>query len=99
MYTGGSGAKCRICGLPCNGVIYCCLVYTFFTDVSCAFMPKEITHEAHVGHLLTRIESSHIGVPNKDCRACRVSIGERETYFKCNALRFLFGLPVCFAIA
>ncbi|KAJ0859819.1 hypothetical protein HanRHA438_Chr13g0616991 [Helianthus annuus] len=70
MYT-GSGAKCRICGLPCNGVIYFCFDCQFLLDVSCAFMPKEITHEAHADHLLTRVESSRSGVSKKECHACR----------------------------
>ncbi|KAJ0754651.1 hypothetical protein HanPI659440_Chr09g0349141 [Helianthus annuus] len=51
-------------------------------------MPKEITHEAHADHLLTRIESSRSGVSKKECRACRVSIGESETYFKYNTCDF-----------
>ncbi|KAJ0818823.1 putative chromatin regulator PHD family [Helianthus annuus] len=86
-YT-GSAVKCRICGLPCNGFYYRCVVCDYRIDVNCAFMPKEITHEAHADHLLTRIESSRSGVSKKECRACRVSIGESETYFKCNACDF-----------
>ncbi|KAJ0527264.1 putative chromatin regulator PHD family [Helianthus annuus] len=86
-YT-GSAVKCRICGLPCNGFYYRCVVCDYRIDVNCAFMPKEITHEAQADHLLTRIESSRSGVSKKECRACRVSIGESETYFKCNACDF-----------
>ncbi|KAJ0716337.1 putative chromatin regulator PHD family [Helianthus annuus] len=87
MYT-ASGAKCRICGLPCNGLIYGCFDCEFITDVNCAFMPKEITHEAHADHLLTRAESSRSSVSKKECHACRVSIGESETFFKCNSCDF-----------
>ncbi|KAM0069785.1 putative kinase C-like, phorbol ester/diacylglycerol-binding protein [Helianthus debilis subsp. tardiflorus] len=88
IYT-GSGAICRICGLPCNGIIYYCYCCDFLTDVSCALMPKEITHEAHADHILTRVESSRSGASKKECHSCRVSIGgESENYFKCNACDF-----------
>ncbi|XP_022008784.1 uncharacterized protein LOC110908192 isoform X2 [Helianthus annuus] len=85
------GIKCDICGLPCNGLIYACKDCDYVIDVNCAFMPKEITHEAHANHLLTRIDgasSSRSSVSKMECRACRVSIAKSESYYRCNACDF-----------
>ncbi|KAJ0691912.1 putative transcription factor C2H2 family [Helianthus annuus] len=87
------GIKCFICGLPCNGAVYLCSVSgcTYIVDAHCAFMPREITHEAHTDHLLTRVDgasSSRGGVSKMECRACRVGIVESDTYFRCNACDF-----------
>ncbi|KAJ0647413.1 putative transcription factor C2H2 family [Helianthus annuus] len=87
------GIKCFICGLPGNGAVYYCSDSkgVYFTDAHCAFMPREITHEAHANHLLTRVDgasSSRSSVSKMECRACRVGIVESDTYFRCNACDF-----------
>ncbi|KAM0054140.1 putative chromatin regulator PHD family [Helianthus debilis subsp. tardiflorus] len=88
------GIKCSICRLPCNGALYYYIDSkgVYFIDAHCAFMPREITHEAHADHLLTRVDgasSSHSGgVSKMECRACRVGIIESDTYFRCNACDF-----------
>ncbi|XP_022010708.1 uncharacterized protein LOC110910341 [Helianthus annuus] len=83
------GIKCSICGLPSNGALY--VSNHMIVDAHCALMPREITHEAHADHLLTRVDgasSSRSSVSKMECRACRVGIVESDTYFRCNACDF-----------
>ncbi|KAK9068848.1 hypothetical protein SSX86_012964 [Deinandra increscens subsp. villosa] len=47
--------RCDICGLSCNGFVYCCEKCKYYIDVNCAFLPKEITHASHPNHLLSRV--------------------------------------------
>ncbi|KAJ0471799.1 hypothetical protein HanHA89_Chr15g0600041 [Helianthus annuus] len=87
------GIKCSICGLPCNGLCYYGTDFKgiYIIDAHCALMPREITHEAHANHLLTRVDgasSSRSGVSKMECHACRVGIIECDTYFRCNACDF-----------
>ncbi|CAI9298259.1 unnamed protein product [Lactuca saligna] len=49
---------CKICMLPSNGFSYGCRTCEYYVIVNCAFLPKEITHEAHPDHLLSRIDTS-----------------------------------------
>ncbi|KAM0032207.1 putative chromatin regulator PHD family [Helianthus debilis subsp. tardiflorus] len=90
-YNFSIGIKCFICGLPCNGFLYECSELEYMIDVNCAFMPKEITHEAHANsnHLLARVDGgSSSSVSKMECRACRVSIAESESYFRCTSCDF-----------
>ncbi|KAM0032206.1 putative chromatin regulator PHD family [Helianthus debilis subsp. tardiflorus] len=57
-------------------------------DVNCAFMPKEITHDAHTNHLLTRVDGASSSRSKMECHACRVSIAESESYFRCTTCDF-----------
>ncbi|KAI7740757.1 hypothetical protein M8C21_001190 [Ambrosia artemisiifolia] len=65
--------RCGICGLPCNGLLYWCSDCDYYIDIHCAFMPKEITHEAHVdsNHLLERVDGDSSSASRMNCRACR----------------------------
>ncbi|KAD4586121.1 hypothetical protein E3N88_23722 [Mikania micrantha] len=79
---------CNICNLLCNGFSYDCNPCKFSIDVNCAFIPEEITHEAHANHLLTRVDDSSSRLSEINCRACHVPIKECEIYFRCNACDF-----------
>ncbi|KAL8251837.1 hypothetical protein R6Q59_035530 [Mikania micrantha] len=79
---------CSICGLFYNGFSYNCNLCEFSIDVNCAFMPEEITHEAHANHLLTRVGASSSRLSYIECRACRVPIKGGEIYFRCSACDF-----------
>ncbi|KAJ0754181.1 putative chromatin regulator PHD family [Helianthus annuus] len=85
-----SGYKCEACGLPCNGFFYVCFECEYVIDVNCAFMPKEITHEAHANsnHLLARVDGGSSSRSKMECGACRVSIAESERYFRCTSCDF-----------
>ncbi|KAL8231987.1 hypothetical protein R6Q57_001765 [Mikania cordata] len=77
--------KCRICHLFCNGFLYRCTPCRYNIDVNCAFIPEQITHEAHAHHLLTRVS---VTLSKIECRACRVPIEEGEIYFICSFCDF-----------
>ncbi|KAI7732188.1 hypothetical protein M8C21_033201, partial [Ambrosia artemisiifolia] len=53
--------ECAICWLPCNGFAYYCKECNYCVDVKCAFLPKEITHNSHPNHLLSRKYHGHGG--------------------------------------
>ncbi|KAD4586039.1 hypothetical protein E3N88_23640 [Mikania micrantha] len=79
---------CDVCGLIYNGFSYCCERCGFFINVNCAFVPEEITHEAHANHLLERADASSSRLSEIKCRACRVPIDEGKIYFRCSACKF-----------
>ncbi|CAI9301449.1 unnamed protein product [Lactuca saligna] len=62
--------SCYICRLYCNGFTYGCTTCNYYVDINCEFLPKEITHEAHKGHLLSRINASLANVSEKICNSC-----------------------------
>ncbi|KAL7586302.1 hypothetical protein Lser_V15G38025 [Lactuca serriola] len=63
--------ECKICMLPSNGFSYGCRTCEYYVDVNCAFLPKEITHEAHPDHLLSRIDASSTSSLSKTaCNGC-----------------------------
>ncbi|KAJ0488328.1 putative chromatin regulator PHD family [Helianthus annuus] len=57
--------ECAVCELPSNGFAYGCIMCDFYVDINCAFIPKEITHDAHPNHLLSIVKLL------KRCKACR----------------------------
>ncbi|MFS7928656.1 putative chromatin regulator PHD family [Helianthus anomalus] len=59
--------KCEVCKLASNGFAYGCTICEYYVDINCAFIPEEITHDAHPGHLLLKVKPSEIW---KDCKAC-----------------------------
>lgn len=56
-----------VCRLPCNGFAYCCVKCGYYVDVTCGFIPKEITHKAHPDHILSIASTRFIDVP---CHMC-----------------------------
>ncbi|KAD2394094.1 hypothetical protein E3N88_41071 [Mikania micrantha] len=58
---------CAICDLPSNGFAYGCMMCEFYIDINCAFIPEEIIHDAHPGHLLYKICPSNLV---ELCNAC-----------------------------
>ncbi|KAJ0491513.1 putative kinase C-like, phorbol ester/diacylglycerol-binding protein [Helianthus annuus] len=42
----------------------------FYVDINCAFIPEEITHEAHPDHLLLRVKTSPSNEMRLSCKAC-----------------------------
>ncbi|KAD2394088.1 hypothetical protein E3N88_41065 [Mikania micrantha] len=61
---------CAICGLLSNGFAYGCMRCKFYIDINCAFIPKEITHDAHPGHLLYKAGPSITFRTFENCNAC-----------------------------
>ncbi|KAL8242816.1 hypothetical protein R6Q59_013118 [Mikania micrantha] len=62
---------CAICNLRSNGFAYGCMMCEYYVDINCAFIPEEITHDAHPGHLLYKVEPTNtISLPRKTCNAC-----------------------------
>ncbi|KAK9067085.1 hypothetical protein SSX86_014409 [Deinandra increscens subsp. villosa] len=84
--------QCSFCRSYYNGFSYRCFSCNYNIDVNCAFIPEEITHEAHADHLLTRVDhasSSPRLAGNIECRACRVTIDKKvDIYFRCGACDF-----------
>ncbi|KAJ0817345.1 putative chromatin regulator PHD family [Helianthus annuus] len=61
---------CTVCRLPSNGFAYGCTMCDFYVDINCAFIPEEITHEAHPNHLLLRVMPSPYNEMHLFCKAC-----------------------------
>nr|XP_043635262.1 uncharacterized protein LOC122606477 [Erigeron canadensis] len=58
---------CDVRYLPCNGFAYSCVQCQYHIDVNCAFIPKEITHNAHPNHLFSIADKhEHFNT----CRMC-----------------------------
>ncbi|KAK1414126.1 hypothetical protein QVD17_29867 [Tagetes erecta] len=76
---------CDICGLPSNGFAYGCTMCNFYIDINCAFIPKEITHDAHPDHLLSRVKCSKM--PKMVCNACQYLM-VRKLGFHCVSCNF-----------
>ncbi|CAI9297761.1 unnamed protein product [Lactuca saligna] len=79
---------CEVCRLPCNGFAYCCVECGFYVDVTCGFIPKEITHEAHPNHLLSIVQ----GKITDTCHMCYYAGGPLS--FRCNTCH-IFIHPEC----
>ncbi|PWA66870.1 zinc finger, PHD-type [Artemisia annua] len=65
--------KCPICRLLSNGFAYGCMMCEYYVCINCAFIPEEITHEAHQGHLLSKTNPSP-KLRGRYCRACTFSM-------------------------
>ncbi|KAL8242815.1 hypothetical protein R6Q59_013117 [Mikania micrantha] len=61
---------CAICNLPSNGFAYGCMMCEFYIDINCAFIPEKITHDAHPGHLLYKVDPSITRRLCGTCSAC-----------------------------
>nr|KAJ0222479.1 hypothetical protein LSAT_V11C200081490 [Lactuca sativa] len=44
-----------VCDLAWNGFAYGCVECGYYVDVTCGFIPKQITHKAHPNHLLSLV--------------------------------------------
>ncbi|CAI9298260.1 unnamed protein product [Lactuca saligna] len=82
--------------LPSNGFSYGCSTCDYSVDVNCGFLPKEITHEAHPDHLLSRIDASS-SLSKAPCNACGCYI----TYciaFRCHSCNFYLDTKCAFML-
>ena len=76
--------RCKICSLRSNGFVYDCKECdNFCIDINCAFIPEQITHEAHPNHLLSRIDASV-----KICKACGWRFDNNRKGFHCQSCDF-----------
>ncbi|PWA58000.1 zinc finger, PHD-type [Artemisia annua] len=77
--------RCDVCQLECNGFVYSCVeCYHYHIDVTCCFMPQNITHEAHSGHLLSRsFKREHL----TSCLICKDSIYPFQRSFACDTCK------------
>ncbi|KAI7756583.1 hypothetical protein M8C21_009893 [Ambrosia artemisiifolia] len=57
---------CKVCNLQSNGFAFGCTECDYYVDINCAFIPNEIKHEAHPGHLLLKVKPS----TGRPCKAC-----------------------------
>ncbi|PWA79147.1 zinc finger, PHD-type [Artemisia annua] len=65
--------RCDVCGLECNGFVYSCIkCRDYHIDVTCSFIPLNITHEAHSGHLLSTYFIKRD--PRAKCLMCQVYV-------------------------
>ena len=71
--------KCDVCGLECNGFVYSCVECDYHIDVTCSFMPQNITHEAHSGHLLS-FRKKFI----RSCLICKGFVSRFQFSFGCD---------------
>ncbi|XP_023765418.1 uncharacterized protein LOC111913932 isoform X1 [Lactuca sativa] len=81
---------CEVCRLPCNGFAYCCVECGFYVDVTCGFIPKEITHQAHPNHLLSIVQ----GKITDTCHMCFRYYAGGPLSFRCNTCH-IFIHPEC----
>ncbi|XP_076944603.1 uncharacterized protein LOC143615341 [Bidens hawaiensis] len=61
--------ECAICRLQSNGFAYGCTMCEYYVDINCAFIPKEITHDAHPDHILLKVKFSE-NISKAYCSAC-----------------------------
>ncbi|KAL8223556.1 hypothetical protein R6Q57_019031 [Mikania cordata] len=80
--------KCVICNLPSNGFAYGCKMCKFYIDINCAFIPKEIVHDAHPSHLLYKVKAPPSTDPQHNrCNACKLVVNNRWG-FHCPSCKF-----------
>ncbi|XP_023731572.1 uncharacterized protein LOC111879366 [Lactuca sativa] len=79
---------CYNCCLYGNSFAYGCAECEYYVDINCAFLPKEITHEAHPGHLLSRINASSADLSKKLCNSCRCYLEDCNIAFHCPSCDF-----------
>ncbi|KAJ0929401.1 putative chromatin regulator PHD family [Helianthus annuus] len=80
---------CPICNLPSNGFAYGCTTCEFYVDINCAFIPKDITHDAHPGHLLSIVNPA--AKQSKGfCNACLLVMEDCKPGFHCPSCDFYF---------
>ncbi|KAM0070507.1 putative chromatin regulator PHD family [Helianthus debilis subsp. tardiflorus] len=77
--------NCEVCGLRSNGFAYGCTTCEYYVDINCAFIPEEITHDAHPNHLLLRAKASASSWEH--CKACRNYVDE-YWIFQCASCDF-----------
>ncbi|XP_076906255.1 uncharacterized protein LOC143562304 [Bidens hawaiensis] len=71
--------NCNICKLPSNGFAYGCTMCGIYVDINCAFIPKEITHDAHPNHLLSKVKPL-VKLTKRNCKACNYPMRFRWGY-------------------
>ncbi|KAI3772619.1 hypothetical protein L6452_03809 [Arctium lappa] len=81
------GFRCDSCHLHCNGFGYVCSQCDYRIDVNCGFIPEQITHEAHMNHLLYRLDAS-TNLSKMECQAWHAMIGTSGICFRCNDCDF-----------
>ncbi|KAJ0677225.1 putative chromatin regulator PHD family [Helianthus annuus] len=79
--------KCAVCELPSNGFAYGCIMCDFYVDINCAFIPKEMTHDAHPNHLLSIVKPS-VTQSAEYCKACKYWMRRRNLVFHCPSCNF-----------
>nr|XP_043611820.1 uncharacterized protein LOC122583487 [Erigeron canadensis] len=82
---------CNACKLPCNGFAYGCVTCEdYYIDVTCAFLPEAITHEAHPNHLFLRVDDA----TRQSCFACPQQNNSTFMY-KCRTCKDVYLHPEC----
>lgn len=77
---------CQTCSDTSSRFLYYCARCLIHIGLSCAFIPKKITHKSHPYHLLSGVQKRF----DKDyCRICLSHFtSEKETSFSCNVCHF-----------
>lgn len=73
--------RCKVCKLYCNGYVYSYVQCEYYIDVTCAFIPEKITHQAHPNHFLRRIQPKLSNY--KTCPACGYNCAINSFSFRC----------------
>ncbi|KAJ9548221.1 hypothetical protein OSB04_020764 [Centaurea solstitialis] len=77
---------CDVCSFKCNGFVYSCVECHYHIDVSCAFIPEQIRHEAHPNHLLWRTCEPRY---EQSCRSWFIDLGWNYFSFRCRDCDFI----------
>ncbi|KAD2805090.1 hypothetical protein E3N88_38467 [Mikania micrantha] len=78
--------KCAICFFASNGFAYGCTMCKYYVDINCSFIPKEITHDSHTDHILSKVNPS-AKLINRFCNACNTGM-DNEFGFHCPSCDF-----------
>ncbi|KAJ9548363.1 hypothetical protein OSB04_020906 [Centaurea solstitialis] len=79
--------ECDVCKFRCNGFAYSCVECgNYNTDVTCAFIPEKIRHEAHPNHLIWGTPELPYG--QRSCRSCLNFIRRNNFSFCCRDCDF-----------
>ncbi|KAK1393634.1 hypothetical protein POM88_012690 [Heracleum sosnowskyi] len=81
----GDFIKCNICSNQSNGIFYQCekSSCSFFIDIMCASLPRQIKHESHKHFLTQQIDNPKVGNCN-GCNSGPMSGG----FFSCGICQF-----------
>nr|XP_043611323.1 uncharacterized protein LOC122582954 [Erigeron canadensis] len=75
--------RCSVCDLLCNGFVYSCSECPYHIDVTCSFIPENITHEIHAGHILSRFDRREQSKYKIYCHLCLRNIVNIKFMFMC----------------
>ncbi|XP_023750544.1 uncharacterized protein LOC111898885 [Lactuca sativa] len=86
---------CNVCHLFCNGFAYGCVECGYYVDVTCGFMPEQISHKLHPYHILSITRE---GSRAPLCNMCHLNTSVGPFLFCCDMCGFFMHSRCAFLI-